>query len=101
MKNIFRGNVRKGGGGGVPPKSVTPSFPKIFVRKFLAFFEEFFWVEVLKWGEGGNPQICIFFGKIFVRKGVGGTPLTDKNRKVVFDVLPYNVSYMPGISAIL
>ena len=37
---------------------------------------------------GGTPQICnLFFGENFVRKG-GGTPLTDKIRKVVFDVLP-------------
>ena len=40
-------------------------------------------------GGGGTPQIRnLFFGENFVRKGGGGTPLTDKIRKVVFEVFP-------------
>ena len=50
-------------------------------------------MNVRKGGGGGTPLIRnFFFGKNFVRKGGGGTPLTDtltdKIRKVVFDLLP-------------
>ena len=55
MKNIFRGNVRKGGGGG-PPQTRN-----------------------------------LFLAKILSVKGGWGTPLTDKIRKVVFDVLPEQI----------
>ena len=43
-------------------------------------------------GGGGTPQIRnLFFGENFVRKRGGGTPLTDKIRKVVFEVFPKQV----------
>ena len=45
--------------------------------------------KIRKGGEGGTPQICnSFFTGKKIRKGGGGTPLTDKIRKVVFDTLP-------------
>ena len=41
-------------------------------------------------GEGGVPPKSVtFFGENFVQKGGGGTPLTDKIRKVVFDPFPW------------
>ena len=43
-------------------------------------------------GRGGTPLIRNFFSaKILSVKG-GGTPLTDKIRKVVFDLLPKGAS---------
>ena len=42
----------------------------------------------VKGGRGVPPKSVIFFGKNFVRKGGGGTPLADKIRKVVFDPFP-------------
>ena len=46
-------------------------------------------------GVGYPPIRNLFFGENFVRKGGGGTPLTDKIRKVVFDVAPkrYEIMY--------
>ena len=40
---------------------------------------------------GGTPQIrnSFFAGKKIRKGGRGGTPLTDKIRKVVFEVFPY------------
>ena len=44
--------------------------------------------KIRKGGEGGTPQIRnSFFAGKKIRKG-GGTPLTDKIRKVVLEVLP-------------
>ena len=62
----------------------------------------------IKGGEGGTPQIRNFlFGENFARKGGGGTPLTDKICKVVFDLFPKTVQLLkifplkpPTISAI-
>ena len=49
-------------------------------------------------GEKGTPQIRNFlFGENFVRKGGGGTPLTDKIRKVVFDPAPKNWEELWGL----
>ena len=57
--------------------------------QFLALFKEFCWGKIRKMGEGGTPQIRnSFFADFFSRKGGWGTPLTDKIRKVVFDVAP-------------
>ena len=41
-------------------------------------------------GGGGVPpkSVTFFLAKILSVKGGGGTPLTDKIRKVVFEVLP-------------
>ena len=47
--------------------------------------------KIRKGGEGGTPQIrnSFFAGKKSVKGGGrGGTPLTDKIRKVVFEVFP-------------
>ena len=50
--------------------------------------------EIRKGGEGGTPQICnSFFAGKKIRKG-GGTPLTDKIRKVVFDPLPKWITHL-------
>ena len=45
-------------------------------------------------GEGGVPpkSVTFFLAKILSVKGGGGTPLTDKIRKVVFEGLPYGLS---------
>ena len=59
-------------------------------HNFSPFLEINFRRNVRKGGRGGTPQIRnLFFGENFVRKGGGVSPLTDKIRKVVFDVLPY------------
>ena len=43
----------------------------------------------VKGGGGGPPQpVTFFLEKILSVKGGGGTPLTDKIRKVVFEVFP-------------
>ena len=51
---------------------------------------KYYFADFVRKGGGGTPQIRNpLFAKIFVRKGGGGvTPLTDKIRKVVFEVLP-------------
>ena len=72
FKYYFADFVRKGGGG-------TPQIPNpLFAEK-----------KSVK-GGGGTPQIrnSLLAGKKIRKGGVGGTPLTDKIRKVVFDGLP-------------
>ena len=56
---------------------------------FSLFWRKVFGEKSVKEGEGGTAQIRnSFFAENFVRKGGGGTPLTDKIRKVVFEGLP-------------
>ena len=46
-------------------------------------------LRILSVKGGGTPQIRnSFFAGKKIRKGGGGTPLTDKIRKVVFEVFP-------------
>ena len=51
----------------------------------------------VKGGRGVPPKsVTPFLPKILSKKG-GGTPLTDKIRKVVFDVAPYfTANYFSG-----
>ena len=69
----------------------TPQIRNFFWAKitiFSTFLRRFFGGMSVK-GGGGTPRIRnLFFGENFVRKGGGGTPLTDKIRKVVFEVPP-------------
>ena len=52
-------------------------------------------------GGGSTPQIRnLFLVNFFFRKG-GGTPLTDKIRKVVFDVAPKYISIFLNTSFFL
>ena len=72
-------------GGGVPPKSITP---------FLGIFEQ----KNVRKGVKDTPHVRnSLFAENFVCKGGGGTPLTDKIRKVVFEGLPYWYRYFSKV----
>ena len=86
--------VLKGGGEGVPPTSVTFFGDQNQVSslgkktQFSALFEDIFLGNVLK-GEGGGTTLkSVTFYANFVRKEGRGAPITDKIRKVVFDIAP-------------
>ena len=50
---------------------------------------KYYFADFVRKGGGDTPQIRNFFlAKFLFVKGGGGTPLTDKIRKVVFDVFP-------------
>ena len=56
--------------------------------QFSALFEDIFLGNVLK-GEGGGTTLkSVTFYANFVRKEGRGAPITDKIRKVVFDIAP-------------
>ena len=56
--------------------------------QFSALFEDIFLGNVLK-GEGGGTTLkSLPFFANFVRKEGRGAPITDKIRKVVFDIAP-------------
>ena len=93
VKYYFADFVRKGGGG-------TPHIRNLFfgpktgvfwakITIFSTFLRRFFGGMSVKGGGGVPPESVTFFlEKILSVKGGGGTPLTDKIRKVEFEVLP-------------